>query len=275
MPKMDLSALTMKRFREGIETIEDDFARTLFQLAYLMAARESELVTKVTRADMLKTKPYGNFLRWEITEWRSKYLDSSISKPQKVLLLSTAVAKRLKINKEALKKAVEEQDPEQIEQALRKFRFFDILAKWKKGEIQLDQKFIAQITGRTFHKVVGIPIDPKYEPWSLEILKWIRREGILRFDITDRQARYLAAKYLKKLFGEKFRFHDLKHLRITHLINYYNFDPYEITSYAGWSLKTTFMGLGVQVNPMLDIYAHLGWRKYFPKLLVPIDDFLS
>jgi len=263
-----LQSLKLKNFRESIETIDNDDHRVLIQLIYLGAFRESEVCARFDTKSVLKgmSKPYGCFLQYGFDNFRIGNIN------EKVLLLGSAVAKRMKMNKEALEQAVEEQNPKAIEEALTKFRLFDVLAKWKKGELQLTREFIARITGKIFFKTVALPLNPRYEPWSLEVLKYIKRQGILRFDITDRQVRKIGAKYLKKMFGEKFRIHDLRHKRVTDLIQYYHFDPYEVATFTGWSIRTAFGGIGMSVSPMLDIYSHLAWHKYFPKLLIPLED---
>lgn len=262
-------ALNLKTFRESVEAIDNDSHRTLVQTLYLLAARESEVCTR-TDAERIKraVKPLGNFLQYSFADYQVGSLK------EKVLLITVAVAKRTKLNKEYLQKAIQSEDKKVIEDALWKFGLHDVCARWKKGELELTPKFIAGITGKLCFKTVGIPLNPKYEPWSLEILKYIRREGLLKFYITDRAVRKIVAKYLKPLLGWEFSAHKLKHARVTHLITYYNFDPYEVSSYAGWSLKTVLSGIGLAGSPMLDVYAHLTWRKYFPKLLVPLEDLL-
>lgn len=266
---VSLGTLSFEKFRRGIEAIENDFHRVLLQTIYLGAFRESEVCAKYERKKILQglSKPYGNFLNWSIVDFK---LDDK--RKEKVLLISSAVAKRLKKNKKVLQEAVEDQDPKMIEEALRKFRMFDILAKWKKGELKLTPHFVSQITGKIYFKTIGLPLNPAYEPWSLEIIKYIRRQGILRFDVSDRQVRKIGAKYLKKLFGERFRIHDLRHLRTTHLVSLYQFDPYEVASFTGWSIRTAFGGIGIGVSPMMDIYTHLAWQRYIKKMFVPIHE---
>jgi len=267
-----LQSLKLKTFREGIEAIDNDDHRVLIQTIYLGAFRESEVCAKFEQKKVLKgwSKPYGSFLQYAIDNFKTEK-----GEVEKVLLLGSAVAKRTKLDKEALERAVEKQDKKLIEDALTKFRLFDIMAKWKKGELELDKKFIASITGKIYFKTVAVPLNPRFEPWSLEILKYIKRNGVLRFDISDRQVRKIGAKYLKKMFGEKFRIHDLRHKRVTDLISLYHFDPYEVATFTGWSMRTAFVGIGMNISPMLDVYSHLAWHKYFPKLLIPLEDLLA
>ncbi len=125
---------------------------------------------------------------------------------------------------------------------------------------------------RLSFKIVGIPVHPTYEPWVLDLLKWVQNDPQhkLSFDITRMTVQNIVKKNLERFFP-KIHAHSLRHFRITHLINEYEFTPYQITAYTGWSLKSTFGAMGVQASSNLDIYAHLQWRDYIQKLLRPID----
>lgn len=67
--------------------------------------------------------------------------------------------------------------------------------------------------------------------------------------------------------------HTLRHFRITYLITEYDFDPSDLCAYAGGTMKT---GMGIAgmgaASGQLDVYAYLAWKRYFPKLLKPIDE---
>jgi len=110
------------------------------------------------------------------------------------------------------------------------------------------------------YRIVALPLNPRFEPWTRELLDVIEEYGSLEpiFSIT-RRGLY---KAVKKWLGV--RPHYLRHARITHLVEYYGFSPVELTVYAGWSFKT---GVGV---PMMDRYAHLSWRSYIHKLMRPL-----
>ena len=91
---VSLGTLSFEKFRKIIEAIENDFHRVLLQTIYLGAFRESEVCAKYERKKILQglSKPYGNFLKWSIVDYK---LDDK--RKEKVLLISSAVAKRLKI----------------------------------------------------------------------------------------------------------------------------------------------------------------------------------
>lgn len=118
------------------------------------------------------------------------------------------------------------------------------------------------------HKLIPLPCNPEFEPWTLDLLRWIQGRQELKFALT-RQA---VGKIVKRqLYGldPKIHTHSLRHYRISHLVEHYAFDPYDITAYSGWTFKTTFSGMGMG-SGQLDTYAHIAWRKFFPKLLKKI-----
>jgi len=57
---------------------------------------------------------------------------------------------------------------------------------------------------------------------------------------------------------------------LTHLAEHYGFEAYDLTVYAGWTFKTGLGRMGMS-SGQLDTYLHLKWRRYYPKLLKPID----
>lgn len=58
--------------------------------------------------------------------------------------------------------------------------------------------------------------------------------------------------------------HALRHIRATELIERYGFDGIDLSIYGGWTLKS-MIGVGSSMSR----YAHLNWRRYFPKLIKP------
>lgn len=128
---------------------------------------------------------------------------------------------------------------------------------------------------------VALPLDPKYEPWTEEVLNYYIERGrrkVFPFtrqitgrwchktfkglvypiepQITHRNGVRVRVKAHLRPFGT----HALRHLRATELVEVYGFDVWEICQFCGWSLKT----LGPQ---HMSRYLHLQWRRYFPKLL--------
>lgn len=121
-------------------------------------------------------------------------------------------------------------------------------------------------TLKEMFKVIAIPTNQKYEPWTLELLKWLQKEKKLSFDYSRSGALGIVKSELWQL-DKNIHTHSLRHYRISHLVERYNFDPYEITTYTGWTFQSTFGRMGVG-SGQLDTYLHLTWRRYFPKLLI-------
>lgn len=121
---------------------------------------------------------------------------------------------------------------------------------------------------RVVFKIVALPVNPLYEPWTLDVLKHIKETKNACFDMNRAQAYYIVRKHLSWL-DSKISTKSLRHYRVTHLVTEYNFDPYEIVACTGWTLKSMMGGMGMDTGQM-DVYAHLAWHKYFPKLLKPL-----
>jgi len=123
-------------------------------------------------------------------------------------------------------------------------------------------------------KVIALPVMPYYEPFTEELLKWLKQYGSLSFPLTRRSVHRIVRERLKELDPEV-KPHSLRHWRITHLVEKYQFDPYDLTAYAGWSVSHSFGSVGMSISPQLEIYYHSAWQKYFPKLLKPIQDIIT
>jgi integrase len=116
------------------------------------------------------------------------------------------------------------------------------------------------------YKIIALPMNPRYEPWTEDLLKWIVKTGSLSFPLTgDWINKGIVQPCLREL-DRNVHSHSLRHWRITHLVSEYDFDPYDLTAYSGWTFKTTFGGMGMG-SGQLDIYLHLAWKRYFKKLL--------
>jgi integrase len=132
---------------------------------------------------------------------------------------------------------------------------------------------------------VALPLNPQYEQWTQELYDYFKQFGNSPVFPITRQKAY---SYAKKVFAglkyqieyykvyedgkikqeppihtKGFRTHALRHLRATELLNEYDFNGVELSAYGGWTLRST-IGVGSAVGR----YAHLNWKKYFPKLLI-------
>lgn len=120
---------------------------------------------------------------------------------------------------------------------------------------------------KLFFKTIALPTDPRYEPWTKDLLKYLQKRGNLSFDLS----RSHVWKLLKRspslhALDPDFTTHDLRHYRITHLVEEYDFQPIDLVAVTGWTYRR---GVGVAAG-QLDTYLHIRWKKYFPKLLKPL-----
>jgi hypothetical protein len=119
-------------------------------------------------------------------------------------------------------------------------------------------------------KYVGLPTHPGFEPWSIDLLRWIKLKGTLKIEATGQTVnnwvKYALRRWIPNVTANK-----LRQYRINHLITEYHFDSYEVATYAGYEYKTALGAMGIHFS-QLNIPNHLRWRTYFRKLLVPITD---
>lgn len=218
-------------FREVVDKIPSRRDEIMIKSLYLCAARVSEMVTKVTPYDLKhkKSAAYGQHLTWELKFYFPEGQARAQDKKallHRALILKMPIAKRKK--------------------------------KSRKKEPSIEDLIV--------FKTIALPCDPKFEPWTIDLLKWISKHKTLTFPVTRTWAWHLVRENLREL-DPTVHTHSLRHYRITHLIDYYGFDPYEVTVYAGWTIKRTAGAMGFQAGSPIDIYTHLTWRRYFPKLL--------
>lgn len=251
----------LKDFRLYVDNLkcptkEQVFIKTL----YLTGARASELLTKTTpyQRKHNKSKPYGSLLRMELKDYRTSRADEEVTK---LLLLKLAVAKQTK-----KKKMVP--------------RFFKdgYLAHQEGEQSQADpsepvEAYSVQ-TQKVRMKVVPIPCSNDYEPWCIDLLRWIndrkKSNGTLAFGFTEMTAQNIVKRNLSKLdAGIHPRL--LSRYRIIHLIRNYGFSKYQIAAFTGWSLSSMFRSMGISVSSNMDLYGHSQWRDFVDKLLVPLE----
>jgi len=269
----------MKRFREAINNIEDQRDSALIKTAYLLAARNSEILTKTVPVEMLnnKTKPYGAFLEWNMANYEvAAATPEKETIVQKTLVVTMAVAKRgkrLKKPKEGEETTLELNKAEVVE-ALRKFKQPKLLKRYEAGDLEIDPLLIKVLLGKITLRVVALPCSMIYEPWTMDLLKWIQNHGKLSFDLTRRRFTQILRENLSgilpKISKDNLR-NPLRHWRINHLYEYYNFNAMQITNYVGWSVSSTSKQMGIPSSPNLDRYIHFRWQEYFPKLLKPLN----
>lgn len=278
---LSLPTISLKKFRAAVDAIKDPRDATLLKTAYLLAARNSEILTRTSSKEILSgaSKPYGNFLDYRIANYEvSSATEKQEAVMENVLLLTCAVAKRGKRMKhiDDIEKEPLQLKEEEIIEAFTKFKRTDLIDDWRSGKVKVDPLLIKVLLGKLFLKAVALPCSPKFEPWTSDLLKWIQKHHKISFDMTRVSFWRILRSNLSSILTKKDKRNlrnPLRHFRISHLIEYYQMDPYEITSYTGWTIRSTFGQLGISASENLDAYAHLRWRQYFPKLLKSIDRF--
>jgi hypothetical protein len=126
-------------------------------------------------------------------------------------------------------------------------------------------------------RVVALPLEDLYEPWSKLIAKRVESLGVndpiipiyrqkLNL-ILSKNGLYEEAFALEENQGLNVIDNPLRHLRIHDLFAYYKMDGKEVSTYTGHSLSSV-----EKVSSALDRYAHLKWTQYFPKLLKPLPE---
>jgi hypothetical protein len=130
------------------------------------------------------------------------------------------------------------------------------------------RKAKAEIGDRGVRRLVGLPINPAYEPWTKDLLFWMRdHDRKLSIELTQQRLGQIVRRELSEL-DPSISTKSLRHYRLTHLAKYYDFEPYDLIAYAGWSLRSRpVMGL---FSRRMEIQAHSALRHYLPKLLRPI-----
>lgn len=283
LPK--LQSVSMKRFREAVETIEPLSTRVKIEVGYLMAARASEILNKTTPWDFLHnlSKPYGNFMKvsfqdFEMTPDENPALKEKLH--QKALVITLAVAKRGKRITEKKKEKEEtspaELIPQEVEQALTFYGQTELYERWKKGQVTIDPLLIEALKGRIHFRAVALPTSTIYEPWVLDLLTYMKETGkeMLSFNFTRERLRQIYRENLKGILpppNKRNLKNLLRHYRIDHLINYYSFNPSQTTNYCGWTFRYAFQQQGIEGSPNIDYYLTWAWKSYFYQLLKPIS----
>ena len=130
-------------------------------------------------------------------------------------------------------------------------------------------------------RYIGLPLNPKYEPWSSKLRDYYKSRGSSHVFPVTRQTVY---EYTRKAFEgftyniEKYAIfgkgesevrdrhqkdasnHFLRHLRASDLIAFYGFTPEQQQIYGGWILS--------RIPESQRRYNYLNWKSYFSNLLV-------
>jgi hypothetical protein len=155
------------------------------------------------------------------------------------------------------------------------------------GDIKTEAAIFTVRTAKRDGKIrkIALPLEKKFEPWTEQLYNYYTEHKDEKvFPFTRQKAweyaqqtfsglRYPIEKYNMyepenpkskpiKAHMKPFRTHALRHLRATELIETFGFTGFDLSVYGGWTLRSM-----VGVGSAMSRYAHLDWRRYFPKLL--------
>jgi hypothetical protein len=145
---------------------------------------------------------------------------------------------------------------------------------------------------------IGLPLNPKYDPWVKEAYDYLSQRNEKGFQYTRQEMwstakevfagltykihpykraiiengkyQYNGKKLIKVQVKEKtkqFTDHGIRHLRTLFNKQFYGLTPEERAGYGGWTLATTTGTSAAQ-----DAYEESPWRLYFPKFLKKIEE---
>ena len=74
------------------------------------------------------------------------------------------------------------------------------------------------------YKMVALPVMPEFEPWCYDLMKYLTATGTFALDLTRKYVSSIIRDYLNPLEYEQSMKNPLRHFRLTHLMNHYNFE---------------------------------------------------
>lgn len=117
-------------------------------------------------------------------------------------------------------------------------------------------------------RVVALPCKLEYEPWIFDLLK--HREDNnrrLSLDLTRQRVGQIVKKELRML-DSTVNPNKLRKYRIVHLVKEYGFDQIDLMTFLGMKMKTS---RELKELKIIDTSHDSAWKRYFPKLLKPIN----
>lgn len=120
------------------------------------------------------------------------------------------------------------------------------------------------------YKIIALPTQG-YEPWIVDLLRRIKLNKKLEFDLTRVSVNNIVKENLSPLLGREVRAKDLRQLRLKHLATLYGFDSYDLATVAGIHFHKKLILVEQSIEKM-EAQIQFAWRRYFQKLLIPISE---
>lgn len=250
--------------RQRIEQVREECLRYMLKAVYLFCARIGEVVHYTYPSDH-KTGTTGQKLTATQTLYKPSIEDSGTVGTLMMIALAEGRAVTLsKIAKQSEAVAL-----------------FHVWTEKRKGLKRIG-----------IRRDIALPLDPKYEPWSRELLEYFERRQVTKepiFPFTRQKAYQLArpvfegltapikhysktteetdaeGKHKQKVIPEHvrpFTMHSLRKLRENELRKRYHFNGFELSAYGGWTVATK-----EGTSTAMAHYDIPEWEDYFPKLL--------
>jgi len=149
------------------------------------------------------------------------------------------------------------------------------LAKYKNEIILLIVVALVKRRGSLpSHKVIALPYDARFEPWTSDLVKRMRKNKKLEFDLTRVTVNKIIKENLSSLLGREIRAKDLRQLRLEHLANLYDFDPYDLAAIAGLNLRKNLILIDKPLKKTEPL-TRLALDRYLSKLFKPLAELYS
>jgi len=278
--KKEFEAYDVHEFRELVDHMVDPKAMTLAKVLYLTCCRVNELCLRGNPSDILNglSTPLGFLSDVELKDFPFN------GKQEKIFVIETGVEKRVKVAKKDREKAklMEQPTPEDVEAAFMRYGLKNLVKRFKAGKLKDSKReprkilptVIARMLGQIHMKKIAIPLDPKYEPWAIDLKPALypREDKLgIGFKMTRSYCDKLLKWEFKKLGMEGWHPHWIRKQRISDLVNCWGLTPPEVSSITGWTLRSGYQGTGLAVSSSMDSYWSGNYRSYLPKLLVDFN----
>jgi len=246
--RKEIPVPSVEEFRNNVDAIGRNRNSTIIKTLYLTASRCNEFLTKICPSDVGVTRALGKLVTYEVKDFVVPNIQYKEKGAWEAYINSELCKKRYFGKKKPTK--------DMIRILLLKIPVLKQRKSRKNPEKKKPQKF----------KMCAIPCVKSFEPWYEDLSLWIgEHDDKLCFNLT----RQSVLKIVKSALG--YHPNHLRHIRVTHLVNNYQFTGEQVSLVTGWTMSRGFGFLGQRVSGRVNIYLHSQWTNYIEKLLIPLD----